>query len=549
MRAHSNDLTNRRRLADSGGKLQIALILFALPVLMVLIGLQTKKAGGEYWQGNIDPSYIYLMDGLNVANLHRPRQNEHPGTPVQVYTGALIRLLNLSSNEQVTATKVIANPEFYLSFTNYTLIAFYALCMFAVGWIAFLVTGSRLSSLLAQAAPFLSLTILLGLVGVRPEIFFLCISMLLSGVILLSFKFSIARYALRFVLAFGLLIGVGIASKITFAPLVVIPFILLPSWKWRFTFTLATIVSFLISIAPIITPTQLHTLGHFIFATATHTGTYGYGAKGIVDAHNYLPNLLALIRGDLISFIFIFGGVVLLVLRSKIPGLDSPRSRALLAVTAAQFCLLVVVAKHPANRYLIPALGLIGINFMLVFETVAQKVATTNPRLYYVPLILVCSLLIFKRTQSLHTLYGSLGRGVREIETVNAILEKESREATVVHYLGASSVAYGLKLGSEYSGNIYAPLLVKVYPRIYFYDLWKLEFSDFAGPVDLDQIKGQKDWWIMHGFSLNEPKFRAQVPDKVLPDDIRIDDIHFGNTDDPNVWNGETVYRAFRVTK
>ena len=539
----------RKLPAGRGAKVLLALVLSVFPFLTVLVGSQIKAAGGEYWQGNIDPSYIYLMDGLNVANLHRPRQNEHPGTPVQVFTGGLIRLLNIASSEQETATKVVTNPEFYLSFTNYTLMVFYALCIFAVGVVGFTVTESLISSLLAQATPFVSLTILLGLVGVRPEIFFLCITMLLSGLILLTFKFPIAKHVLRYTIAFGFLIGVGVASKVTFVPLVVIPLILLPSWKWRLAFSLATIGSFLISIAPIITSAQLHALGNFILATATHTGTYGYGAKGVVDAHTYLPNLVGLIRGDLLSFVLIFGGVVVLVLRSKVASLGKPESRALLAVTAAQFCLLLVVAKHPANRYLIPGLGLIGINFLLVLRAAAEKVATLDPRLYYVPLILVCAVLIFKRTQSLRTLYGSLEKGATDIKTINAILEKESREATVVHYLGASSKVYGLKLGSEYSGDIYAPILARIYPSVYFYNLWKMEFSGFAGPVDISRIKGQNNWWIMHGFSLNEPKFRVQVPDKVLPDDIILDDIYFGNTDDPNVWNGETIYRAFQKTK
>ncbi len=525
------------------------LVLSVLPVLMTVTGVQIKRAGGQFWQGNIDPGYHYLMDGLNVANLHRPRQAEHPGTPVQVYTGAMIRLLNLFSNEQETATRVITDPEFYLTFTNHTLIALYALCMLAVGCIALSVTNNLVLSMLSQATPFLSLTLLLGLVGIRPEIFFLCISMLLSGVILLTFKFDIAKYARRYAIAFGVLIGIGIAAKVPFAPMVILPLLLLPSWKWKLHFALATIVSFLISIAPIITPAQLRTLSHFVLATATHTGTYGYGAKGIVDADNYLSNLRSLIRGDVLSFFFIFGGLLPLILKSKIPQLGYAKFKALLAVTVSQFCLLFVVAKHPNARYLIPGLGLVGINFMLLLEVACHKLAAINPRFYYVPLILVCSVIFFKRTYSLIGLYGSLEKGVREIEVINEKLEKESREATVVHYYGASSLVYGLKFGSEYSGNVYVPLLAKTYPNACFYNLWKLEFSNFAGPVDISQIQGQKNWWIMHGFSLNEPKFRAQLPEKVLPDDIRLDDIYMGNIDDPKVWNGETIYKAFKVSK
>jgi len=54
-----------------------------------------RNANGPYWLSeNLDPTYAYLLNSLDVANLHRPVHTDHPGTPIQVISGGVIKALN-----------------------------------------------------------------------------------------------------------------------------------------------------------------------------------------------------------------------------------------------------------------------------------------------------------------------------------------------------------------------------------------------------------------------------------------------------------------------
>ncbi|HYP54345.1 MAG TPA: hypothetical protein VEQ42_12430, partial [Pyrinomonadaceae bacterium] len=91
-------------VSDSARALLGGWFLLLLPALLLLVAFHVRDARGPYWLSeNLDPSYPYLLNSLNVANLHRPFHTDHPGTPVQTAGGLLIRLSNLSSDEHATA--------------------------------------------------------------------------------------------------------------------------------------------------------------------------------------------------------------------------------------------------------------------------------------------------------------------------------------------------------------------------------------------------------------------------------------------------------------
>ena len=109
--------------------------LLPLPLLVIFTTFHLNEAKGPYWLGtNLDPTYAYLMNSLNIANLHRPRHTDHPGTSVQIAGGLIIRTLNLRSDETATAKNVITSPERYVQVINDVLILFYALCLFTAGY-------------------------------------------------------------------------------------------------------------------------------------------------------------------------------------------------------------------------------------------------------------------------------------------------------------------------------------------------------------------------------------------------------------------------------
>src|SRR5712691_3293868 len=95
------------------------LSLLVLPALLVFVAFSIRAMSGPYWYSeNLDPSYPYLLNSLNISNLHRPNHIDHPGTPIQTIGAVAIRVLNPTADESTRAREVLKNPEVYLRLIN-----------------------------------------------------------------------------------------------------------------------------------------------------------------------------------------------------------------------------------------------------------------------------------------------------------------------------------------------------------------------------------------------------------------------------------------------
>ncbi len=525
------------------------LFLLMLPVLLAVVAFSVRTASGPYWYSeNLDPSYPYLLNSLNISNLHRPYHIAHPGTPIQTIGAVIIRAWNPAADERTRAREVLSNSEAYLRLINNVFIILGAVCLLGSGFVVFRISGDILSALVIQSAPFLSPTTMQGLFGVRPEPFLVSLSVVFSAVILLTLKFEARRHALKYSVAFGVLAGLGMASKINFLPLLTIPLILLPIWKWRAVYVVATGLSFLLFTAPILTPGQLAVLLGFAIDISTHTGLYGKGATGIVDASQFLRNAWILIATDWLFFLIVAIGTLLLVTKSKYAPLDGGRYRILLAVTIAQFLEFLIVAKHPSSRYLIPALGLAGVNLVILFDSLRRS--ALNARWRYASLTAACVAITFAQVFEFKKQHDRLRSLAARQHAASEKVEQEFKTLQVVYYYSASSPAYALKFGAEYSFNLYPSILEKLYPGSLFYTAGTQQFSNFEGPVEVMHLKSSGDPFIMRGYSLKDSDFQKLLPAHAFPENLILEPIYGGDVDVPWVYDGEAVYRAaFRPAK
>ena len=521
------------------------LILLILPLLLLPTAFSIRKASGPFWFAiNLDPNYPYLMNSLNLANFRRPYNMEpHPGVPIQAIGGATIRLLNPTADQATLAREVATNSEFYLRSISNVFIFLASACLIVVGLVTFRVTNSILSSLLLQFTPWMSVSTMEGLFGVRPEPFFVSVCILFSALVLLTLRFDIGKYALRYCIAFGVLSGLGMASKINFLPLLVVPLILLRSWKWRAVYSLATAASFLVFIVPILTPGHLQRMLGFAFNISTRTGPYGSGTTGFLGVSRLFANLQVLVTKDWPFFVVVLVGVLALSLRSRIPALNDTRRRILLAVIVAEFLQIGLVVRQPESRYLIPALGLIGVNLVVMFEALKQQGGFGNTQARYATVILICTVLIVIQAVGFLHLLRKLRTEAENERSAFERVESEFKDTTVVEYYSSSSHSFALKFGSEYSGNLYSPVLAKLYPDRIFYNLWTSQFSRFEGPVDANQIVPSGHSFIMRGYDLSVPDFRKFLPVEFLPPNLNLEPVYRSRVDVPGVFE-EAIYRA-----
>ena len=208
-------------------------LLAVLPAGIFLLSL-LYSGGWLYSLGrNSDPEYCYLFNSLNILKFYVPFHIDHPGTTLQIL-GALVLSLrgaisNLSFSPSVIQTSVLLDPEAYLSVINLVLNGLIFTITFFSGMKLFHASNKLLPALTLQLSVLCFFSVHSALVRVSPEPL-LIFAVLLLSLILIPEVFinqgetlrraNIIRPALA-----GIGLGFGIATKVTFFPLLLLLFI------------------------------------------------------------------------------------------------------------------------------------------------------------------------------------------------------------------------------------------------------------------------------------------------------------------------------------
>jgi hypothetical protein len=347
-------------------------MLLVLPLILMATGILYKDAIGPYFLFyNFDPDYAYLMNALNIAYGEGVGHADHPGTPMQVFGTVVLKLyhlVELSGGEDLR-TSVLRNPEQYLYIINRALLALNVIILYCLGIAACYCTNNILMSLTLQLSPFMSGTILLFLSRVTPEPLLLSASLIMIILILLLLKTREPKKIRVLALTFSVVSGFGLATKITFLPLLLIPLVVLPRISMKLVYLLGVAVSFFFFTLPIVEhyPKFLNWVERIIY----HKGRYGHGGEGLIDADKIVPNLKTLYSQQHLFFIVFFLAVLVISAslshrRLRASALKSVHLKILAGVVLCNFVGLAMVVKHFAQHYLLPSLCLSGLGIVLI---------------------------------------------------------------------------------------------------------------------------------------------------------------------------------------
>jgi hypothetical protein len=474
--------------------------LAAQPVLMLIASLVLRTDRGPYWQARyFDPDYAYLFNALNVARLHAPYHIDHPGITVQVPGGVLLRSIDLvdrtvgrSSPKLVVA--VARDPEWYLRALSDAMVTLAALSSFLAG-VAVLRLGLPLSgALLVQGSWLLTPLILSHGIRMTPEAVF---PILLPWMALLFVWYSQPKdveWTTRTSVVAGTLIALLLATKVNALPWLVL--MLLPGTVKGAAQIVGVAASALaILLLPIYK--RVAQAGGWWLQVATHKGQYGSGDAGFVDVTVARQALREFIVQE--PALFVVASLLLIALvrhyhRARIVhGVDhvadkasARRTRVLLVAALGIWGCIAITAKHPRHHYLLPATGVLGVALSLTFDS-WQVTKGPKTRRWW-PLALVCAL-------SLWTVVLRTAEAVRDHEArvqtaklTDAVLKVDSACPRVYHYR-ASSPAYALAFGDNFSGGVYSREIAAALPeRSWTYDIWSKQLRGEGGQLPLDTL-------------------------------------------------------------
>ena len=451
---------------------------------------------------------MYLCNSLALAESKRVFFNGNPGTTLQIMGAAILKISHAlcSSGKESLESAVLGNPEFYLNAINMALVSLNILMLFIIGMVAFSLTGNIWLSLLLQFSPFLSTTIIIQgfpRVSVEPLLLFAGLLFVLILVKIIFCK-NLSKSVHWYILAFAFVSGFGIATKITFFPLLLIPLFALPKLRNKIWFLILTALSVALWIWPVIS--QYKYIIFWYYHLFTHVDVLGTGKPGIIDTGIYWGNFKNQFFSNLSSFLiwfFVVGFMAVFMRHSKNEdGIDSIRNNAwqdisiriLVAILIAQLFAVLIVSKHNFNHYLLPVISLSGFLLFLVFVNL-QKFNNFHNRFDIRKMVFILGIILL-----FSCVCGIIG--IRMIymqkmqikeETLAVYQEVESKYKNyfkIISYfpIDSSSPVCALAFGNFYTKGLFSETLNSIYGEKHFYSVLSGEFHGYDNVFYIEDV-------------------------------------------------------------
>ncbi len=463
--------------------------LLALPLLYAAAATWLRIAAGPDWLWfNVDPTYFYFFDALNILELTPPGHIFHPGIPVQWLGALFVRLAHPFSAVDAIVADALADPESVLRLMSYGYIAMNAVALAATGVVVALATERIAAAFLVQLAPFLSTLILKNSVFAKPESLELFATLLLIAVGFWTLRRPADAHDVRPPIAFGLVAGFGVATKITMAPIFVLPLVVLGTPRRIAIYGVAAFLSLVLFAAPALP--MLPDFVAWIAKIGGSTGPYGAGAGGLIDLSVYPKSVLRLLKRPLMHGAILLAMptlVIALVRHRRGADVPKPELRLLAGILAAQIAQTLIVAKQPSAHYMIPSYILSAAALAAVWLTWLKMCA--DARMERRLRLALAGILPVVLALQLHATWKTEREFTAGRELALAVDNDRFEQCARVTFTMASSLSYALMNGDFITGGRFKERLAAIGPK---QDFW-LEHSWHWSPLTFRSWRGEED--------------------------------------------------------
>lgn len=438
-------------------------LVLLLPALVVVLSGAFNHLREPFFRW-ADPDYPYLLNALRVAEGAAPVHNDHPGTPLQAMGALLLhaRHVALGRPHESLREHVLREPEAFLASWRDVMRGLYVVALAGGGLLVLRVTRSLSAALLFQLLPLLSLQSLLSLSRVAAET-----ALMTMGVVMAALTVAVVTVPDRWgggrtAAVLGALAGLGVATKVVFAPVALVPVAALDR-RGRRVFAAAAVTAFFLGLAPIATRLPATVLRLWSFAT--HTGPYGTGAVGVVDQTRLSASVALLLREEWLTLALIVTALAAgLANRGRAAPGEAAAARVLVATAALQAAWLAIALRHFDRRYLVPAATLNGLQVVLLWTLGSGSSAVRIWRATLVGLVCAAVALSPMRLAGAAGDLERTGRGRADAASFLARIQPAVEDSYTLSQPGA------LQLGDTFAGGRFGPDLRRLYPAFVSWD-------------------------------------------------------------------------------
>jgi hypothetical protein len=503
-----------------GGRALLSLAFFLIiPILFVIAASQLTKAKGPQWLPyTFENPYIYLFNSLLVVEGREPLYIDHPGTTTEMFGAIALRVSSLKTGEDLIAS-ALRNPEKQIKKLHWVLLTFSALILWIIPWFTAVALRSHVAGLLIQAPCLFFKTLLFygsffgsDLMVVPFSVAAVCCCLLLlvpSSVpekleVLFGIRLSSAapnpprllRVPVLLLPALtGFVCALGIATKLTFFPLVLISLLCCRSRRNLLAFSISFIFGLTFALLPIYL--QLPRLVTWTFNLGIHSGRYDNGAIGLPQSSVYLSSLSELLKTEpLVVVIPTVATLVLLAfsLFSRKPQTNRIAWNTVLGLFAIQVISLLLIAKEMGSHYLIPLSITTGLNLVFLFQT-CRRIDGSKLKKAAGWIVLVGLLALGGKSSVEGTLetYAELTKHKNELLRLYWHAEEITKNDVRVDYFFSDSPEYPLCYANGYAGGAFGQRLAGMYPNALFLNVFTAKFETFTGFIEPDLVLQKYD--------------------------------------------------------
>ncbi len=431
----------------------------------------------NFYMSWFDPVYAYLFNGTNLAQgIFDIGHIDHPGTPLQILCAIIIRITFFFQDNSSLVEDVLYNPEHYLQVISLILISLNVLAVFVLGFVILKRTNNIKTAFFLQFTPIISMVSMFFMPIIACESFLVFCGVYL---VLITFLYTYTENTLKprsYILWFSFISGLLLAIKISSFPLIIIPLFLLKGVKNKILYFFSTILLFFVFILPIIPQYANHF--NFLNNILTHTGRYGAGAKGIIEYHLFISNILNILSEEFPFTITFFGLLItclLITIKKKwFINIDKKQKKLVWGIFIMFVIQIIIVAKHYSFHYLIPVYSFVILGLYAIIKLYLPLFKNYPIKIKTYLLVIIASIVLSGFTTRLYVRYHFYPNLYNPMYNTKTFLEKYNNTPKIIIPLvyGCALKESALYFGMVYSGNQktkYAQLLKKKYPDTYFF--------------------------------------------------------------------------------
>jgi len=485
--------------AVSTSPIRLVLIL-VVPLLVAIWAIGLRQSSGPFWLGhNSDPSYAYLMNGLALSQAQPTVHADHPGATLHWFSAMLLYPIEFLAGEGDLVDDVLKQPETFLTWLHRGLIALLVVTLVVGGFLVFRWTGDPVAVVLFQSGTLMSSNVRNVLSEMSPEPLLVILAIWLAIFVFLQVsnagKGSRAEPAWQY----GLLIGLGLALKLNFAPLALLPLFMLSTFRRWMIYFGTSLLTFLLLVANPLTNSRGF-LGFLVnnllvregYNRPLEEGRSYFGA--MLDGIGFQVSEIGPTELPVILLTAGFAALGMVVLLQKKPVslavLKRPQTRVWLGILVVLAAQILLVANGPFGKphYLVPALGLTGLMTCLSWSWLKTLLRQSGLSGVYGRITAGVGFVVLLVMTS-YAVPGQLRQANLEARAWSeAILFREESglldEPTLFHYR-TSSQEFALHFGNQWAGNRFSGRLQKLYPYFLYFDIWHQRFEiGFGRPVN-----------------------------------------------------------------